>query len=60
MFNYGKAKVRWEWRVGGTEKSEEKVLGKTKGYKKKKPNWFCRCLSLWGCNGIIDMRPICL
>ena len=30
---------------------------KLKGYKKKKPNWFCRCLSLWGCNGIMICVP---
>ena len=38
MFNYGKAKVRWEWRVGGTEKSEEKVLGKTKFKERERGN----------------------
>ena len=38
MFNYGKAKVRWEWRVGGTEKSEQKVLGNTKFKERERGN----------------------
>jgi len=53
MFNYGKAKVRWEWRVGGTEKSEQKVLGNTK-FKERESIIICVILLLMKYELILD------